>query len=90
VAGAARKLWRRNPELAAGPVSALVLWAAHAGIDWDWEMPALSLVALALAGALVAWADTPSGASATWTRPEDSARPPAPGPLASAPGRRAE
>ena len=90
VAAAARELWRRNPELAAGPVSALVLWAAHAGIDWDWEMPALSLVALALAGALVAWADMPSGASATRRRPEDSARPPAPGPLASAPGRGGE
>jgi hypothetical protein len=87
VSAAARELWRRDPALATGPLAALVLWAAHAGIDWDWEMPALSLVALALAGALVAWAAMLPGESATQTRPEDSARAPAPGPLASAPGR---
>ena len=39
VAAAARELWRRDPALATGPVAALVLWAAHAGIDWDWRCP---------------------------------------------------
>jgi hypothetical protein len=53
VLGAARAR-RRRPAAAAGPIAALALWAVHAGIDWDWEMPALTLVALALAGALAA------------------------------------
>ncbi len=90
VASAARELWRRDPALATGPVAALVLFAAHAGIDWDWEMPALTMVALALAGALVAWCELPAGGRTTPTEPAGSARPPAPGPLASAPGRGAE
>ncbi len=38
---------------AAGSVAALAAFALHAGIDWDWEMPALTLVALALAASLM-------------------------------------
>ncbi len=34
----------------AGPAAALAAWALHAGADWDWELPALSLVAIVLAG----------------------------------------
>jgi hypothetical protein len=30
--------------------AALAVWALHAAIDWDWEMPALTLVAIVLAG----------------------------------------
>jgi hypothetical protein len=90
VAAAARELWRRDAALAAGPIAALVLWAAHAGIDWDWEMPALTMVALALAAALVAWLELPATGPAIPRAPEDSARPPAPAPVASAPGRAAE
>ena len=30
------------------------LYAVHAGMDWDWEMPALTLVALLIVGALSA------------------------------------
>jgi hypothetical protein len=44
----------RDPGLAAGPIAGLTLWALHAAIDWDWEMPALTLVAVVLAGMLVA------------------------------------
>ncbi len=51
---AARKLVRADPALAAGPAAALVVWAVHAGVDWDWEMPALTLVAVTLAGVLLA------------------------------------
>ena len=29
----------------------------HCGVDWDWEMPALTLVALVLAGLLIAAGD---------------------------------
>ena len=34
----------------AGPAAALAAWALHAGVDWDWELPALTLVAIVLAG----------------------------------------
>jgi hypothetical protein len=54
VAAAARRVHRIDPALAAGPAAALVAYAFHASIDWDWEMPALSLVAVALAGLLLA------------------------------------
>jgi O-antigen ligase len=41
----------------AGPAAVLVVWAAHSALDWDWEMPALTLVAMVLAGLIVATAD---------------------------------
>ena len=44
----------------AGPAAALAAWALHAGLDWDWELPALTLVAVLLAGALMAAAE-PAG-----------------------------
>jgi O-antigen ligase len=87
VAAAARELYRRDPALATGPVAGLVLWAAHAGIDWDWEMPALTLAAVALAGALVAWAEMATAAVAIPNRRGDSAPAPAHERLASARGR---
>jgi O-antigen ligase len=84
VAAAGRRLWRSNPGLAAGPAAAFAVWAVHAGIDWDWEMPAVSLVALALAAALIAWRERPAVSPAAQ---EGSARASVPGQLASAPGR---
>ena len=45
---------RTDPALVAGPTAALAVWAAHSAIDWDWEMPALTLVAAALAGLVLA------------------------------------
>ena len=54
VAGGAARALRADPVFAAGPAAAAAAWAAHAALDWDWEMPALTLVALVLAGALVA------------------------------------
>ncbi|QEC49567.1 hypothetical protein FSW04_19660 [Baekduia soli] len=70
VAAAARRVQRTDPTLAAGPVAALVAYAFHASIDWDWEMPALSLVAVALMGLLLARSASsrPSSAS-TATEP---------------------
>jgi O-antigen ligase len=53
----AQAAWRRDPTLAAGWCAALATWAFHAGIDWDWEMPAVTLLALILAGAVVAAAE---------------------------------
>ncbi|MCW2967678.1 MAG: hypothetical protein JWM71_1450, partial [Solirubrobacteraceae bacterium] len=51
---AVRAAWRLDPALAAGPGAALAVWAVHSGVDWDWEMPALTLVAVVLAGAVLA------------------------------------
>jgi hypothetical protein len=57
VAAAATRLYRRDPAAMAGPAAALAAWAAHAGLDWDWEMPAVTLPALLLAAGLVAWSE---------------------------------
>jgi O-antigen ligase len=50
---AARRALVRAPALAAGPAAALVVWAAHVAVDWDWEMPAVTLLAIVLAGGLL-------------------------------------
>ena len=50
---AARSALRRNPAAAAGAAAAALVWLLHASIDWDWQLPAVSLPALVLAGALV-------------------------------------
>ena len=52
IAGVAMARRLRRERHGRGPIAALVVWAVHAGIDWDWEMPALTLVALLIAGAL--------------------------------------
>jgi hypothetical protein len=57
IALAAREAWRRDPVLASGACAALTAWALHAGLDWDWEMPGLTLVAIVLAGLVIATAD---------------------------------
>jgi O-antigen ligase len=44
---------RIRPETAVAG-AALAAWAVHAGVDWDWEMPALTLVAVLLAGSVLA------------------------------------
>ena len=54
VALAAVRAVRVEPVLAAGPVAGVVVYIAHAPLDWDWQMPALTLVAMVLAGALLA------------------------------------
>jgi hypothetical protein len=53
VALAALAAHRSAPALTAGAAAALIVWAFHSAIDWDWEMPALTLIAVVLAGALV-------------------------------------
>jgi hypothetical protein len=57
LAVAARRALRAAPEAAAGPIAVVATWAFHAGVDWDWEMPAVTLAALLFAGALLALAD---------------------------------
>ncbi|HEY5396042.1 MAG TPA: O-antigen ligase family protein [Trebonia sp.] len=65
IAGVARAAYRahqRAPVLAVGPIAVIVVYIAHAPLDWDWQMPAVTLVAIAAAGALLALAD-PRGAT---------------------------
>jgi hypothetical protein len=57
VAIAAARAWRIDAARAAGPAAVLAVWATHSALDWDWQMPALTLVALVLAGLVVAIAD---------------------------------
>ena len=52
--GAARRALRAHPALAAGPCAAALVWLLHASIDWDWQLPAVSLPFIVLAGALIA------------------------------------
>jgi hypothetical protein len=59
IGGCAVAAARAGPALP-GATAALAAFALHAGIDWDWEMPALTLVALALAARLIA-AGEPDG-----------------------------
>jgi hypothetical protein len=54
IALAARDANRAAPALAAGPVAGFVVYVAHAPLDWDWQMPAVTLIALVLAGELLA------------------------------------
>jgi O-antigen ligase/polysaccharide polymerase Wzy-like membrane protein len=71
---AARRALQRRPALAAGGVAACVVWLVHASIDWDWQLPAVTLPAVALTGALIALAEDPAGAP----RPAPAVRSPDP------------
>jgi len=35
------------------------VWFLHASIDWDWQLPAVTLPAIVLAGALLALSESP-------------------------------
>ncbi len=53
--GSAWRALRQSPACS-GAAAALVTYFAHAPLDWDWEMPAVTLVAIVLAGFVVATA----------------------------------
>jgi hypothetical protein len=66
---AGRRAIRRGSPLAPGAAAAVSVWALHASIDWDWQIPAVTLPALVLAGGLVAAGEgpvsgTPAGSGA--------------------------
>jgi hypothetical protein len=50
LATAVRRLYRSDAALAVGPAAVLAAYALHAGVDWDWEMPALTLPVLVIGG----------------------------------------
>jgi hypothetical protein len=53
----------RGPDRALGAAvaAAMLAWGLHAGLDWDWEMPAVTLWVFALGGALLASAAAAGG-----------------------------
>jgi O-Antigen ligase len=51
------RLYRVDPGAGTGLAAGLAAWGFHAGLDWDWEMPAVTMPALLLAAAAVAWSD---------------------------------
>jgi len=57
VAACGRRGLTSRHDLVVGPIAGLSVWAAHAGLDWDWEMPAVSLLAVALAATVVGAGD---------------------------------
>jgi O-antigen ligase len=63
-AAAVVRLHREAPGSATALAGGLAVWAVHAGLDWDWEMPAVTLPALALAAAAIAWSEELSPAVA--------------------------
>ena len=58
---ACRDAHRLAPAAAAGPIAGLVVYAAHAPLDWDWQMPAVTLVAIVLGGMALVQARDPTG-----------------------------
>jgi hypothetical protein len=60
VGRAGRRSLRRHPELAPGACAALAVFGLHATIDWDWQLPAVTLPAIVMAGALIAASEWPS------------------------------
>ena len=62
---AAARVYRsgqRGRTLATGWIAAGAVFLVHAGVDWDWEMPAVTLIFLALVGAALAAAERPASA----------------------------
>lgn len=57
----------RGDPLAAGAFGAVVAYLVHAGMDWDWEMPAVTTAALICGAALVVMARTERGPSIGWS-----------------------
>jgi O-antigen ligase len=63
-AASARRSLARDRPASVGSAAVAITWAFHAGVDWDWEVPAVTLPALVAAGLLVALGDrdgVPSG-----------------------------
>ena len=50
---------RRCGAAAAGPTAGLVTYLIHAPLDWDWQMPAVTLLAMILAGVVIVLATDP-------------------------------
>ena len=62
VALGARDARRRFPGAAPGLVAGAIVWLAHSPLDWDWQMPAVTLIAVVLVGAMLALTELPQSA----------------------------
>ena len=76
VAVAARRALGAHPRAAAGLAAALLAWFLHACIDWDWQLPAVTLPAVALAGGLIALSEWHRADRAAAGRTAHAAPPP--------------
>jgi hypothetical protein len=65
---AGRRALRRRTPLAPGAVAVCLAWLLHATIDWDWQLPAVTLPALVLAAGLLAESERrlPGTAPSDW------------------------
>jgi len=54
IAGLARRLESRERVAAAGLLACALIWAMHAALDWDWQMPAVTAWLFAAGGAALA------------------------------------
>jgi O-antigen ligase len=59
------RLHRRDAGAATGLAAVLAAFAVHAALDWDWEIPAVSLFALLAAAAALAWSEDRRAAQTT-------------------------
>ncbi len=59
---------------ATGLAGGLAAWWLHAGLDWDWEMPAAGLLMVMLAAAAVAWSEQRPGGGASAARAAENRR----------------
>jgi O-antigen ligase len=57
VTAVAAQAYRVAPDASAGAIAVAAAWMTHSLLDWDWEMPAVTLAAILCAGALIATAD---------------------------------
>jgi O-Antigen ligase len=64
----ARRAYRLDPVLSAGWIAGVSMFAVHVAFDWDWEMPAVGLVAFVLIAAIVGLADAAEAPSTTPAR----------------------
>jgi O-Antigen ligase len=61
IAVSGRRALRFGAPLAPGACAAASAWLLHATIDWDWQIPAVTLPFIVLAGGLVALGELPEG-----------------------------
>ncbi len=52
--GTARRCRGPDRALYAGIIAVIAAWGVHAGIDWDWELPTVTIIPFALGGAALA------------------------------------
>jgi hypothetical protein len=64
VVAAGRRALIGGQAIAAGCCTASTVWLLHASIDWDWELPAVTLPVVVMAGALIAASEAPDSAVA--------------------------